>query len=162
MYMQKPDLYYKLELKTPTGYKAILINENSPIKRGRPQEKVKAKDLKINDIILNESLIVRKIPIAFPFEWIHKKNQYFEVPSFLYVISCLENEYPNEPWDLNSEFSKKLFEKSMILEATKEFLGTTFTDCLCIDYYSSGSLCKGHYINGRNMSLNELRKVDIQ
>lgn len=162
--MKKPDLYFKLELKTQKGYKAILINENSSIKRtvNGKKEVVKAKDLKINDKILEGYIIVRILKTSFPFEINLKKSQYYEIPSFLEVIDRLEGKYPEEPWDLNSEFSKKLFEDFMILEVEKSFLGATFTDCICIDYYSSGSLCKGHYMNSKDMDLSVLKKFDIK
>lgn len=159
--MRKTDLYYKLELSTAEGYKAILVNENSKITANHVH--VKVKDLKVGDVILNNCLIEKILKTGFPFELDCKKTQYIDLPSFLNVIEKLNQQYPDDYWDLNSDFSRKLLQDNMILEVDKMYLGVMLTDCFCIDYYSSGDLCKGHYVNEKDidLSFDILKKHDL-
>ena len=160
--MKRPDLYYKLELNTVDGYKAILINENSTIKLAGTHTQVKVKDLKIHDVILDGCSIEMIFKTAFPFELNCRKDQYLELPSFLKVIDELDQKYPDDYWDLNSEESRKILQDNLILEVEKCYLGVILTDCFCIDYYSSGALCKGHYMNEKDLDLSVVKKCDLK
>lgn len=160
--MKRPDLYYKLELNTVDGYKAILINENSTVKLAQSHTPAKVKDLKLHDVIFDGCSIEMIFKTAFPFELNLKKSQYLELPSFLKVVDELDQKYPDDYWDLTSEDSRKILQDNLILEAEKCYLGVIFTDCFCIDYYSSGSLCKGHYTNDKDLDLSIIKTCDLK